>query len=99
MDVRAGTEIYQVEKGNNGQNQKKLLVKMAKTTSTSLCFSHPSSAEKEIVAEGDWKPSTPAPNRRDTPGDKATTLEETVKKWDQLVQALVLTKTSLFQPS
>lgn len=89
-----------MEKGNNGHDQKKLLVKMAKTTtSTSLCFSHPSSAEKGTVEEGDWKPSTAAPDGRETPGDKATTLEETVKKWDQPVQAQVFTKMSLFQPS
>lgn len=56
-------------------------------------------AGKGTVEEGDWKPSTLAPNRRETLGDKATTLEVAVKTWDQLIQALVFTKMSLFQPS
>lgn len=79
---------------------KELVVKMAKTTtSTSLCFPHPPSAGKGRAEEGDWKPSTAAPDGRETPGDKATTLEVTLKKWDQLVQALIFTKMSLFHPS
>ena len=91
LDGRAGTEICQVEKkGNNGQDQKRLLGKMPEsTTSPSLCSSHPSGAGKGTVRDRPGRTST---ERRGDTSRHNHHLEGTMKKWRLSVPAPAFTK-------